>query len=135
MATVHTTYDKFQHCVALREPHGNTVAMDCPHTGKGVEFSPGNLVEAALGGCVLISMGTYALRHSLDLSGARVDVKIESTDTPRMRFKSIGVAVTMPPGLEKKNRVALERAADSCPIKHSFAIDIPVEVQFRWREQ
>jgi uncharacterized OsmC-like protein len=53
------THDGPQHCTAQRLPDGNTVAMDCPYTGKGPEFSPTNMVEAALAGCMLISMGAW----------------------------------------------------------------------------
>ena len=69
--------------------------MDCPYTGKGEEFSPTNLVEAALGGCMLIAMGTIAMRHELDLSGARIDVGIAATDKPVMRFSEVDIEVNM----------------------------------------
>ena len=132
MGAVHTSYDSRQHRTAVRETHGNTVAMDCPYTGKGEEFSPGQLVEAALAGCMLISMGTLAIRHDLDLVAARIDVEIESTDQPIHRFESIDVVVSMPEGIDERLHSALERAADSCPIKHSFAAEIPVRVRFDW---
>lgn len=45
-----TSHDGPQHCTAKRLPDGNTAAVDCPYTGRGEEFSPTNMVEAALGG-------------------------------------------------------------------------------------
>ena len=102
--------------------------MDCPYTGKGEEFSPTNLVEAALGGCVLIAMGTIAMRHELDLSGARIDMGISSTDKPVMRFSEVDIEVNMPAGLSERQRAMLEKAAEGCSIKHSFGSDIPVRV-------
>jgi uncharacterized OsmC-like protein len=128
-----TTFDGFQHATGVRVPQGNSVAMDCPYTGKGEELSPGNLVEAALAGCMLISMGTLALRHpELDIMGAKMDVSLNADIGGAMRYTSVDVAVTMPRVYTDKQRTMLERAADSCPIKH--ALDIPVNVSFRYPE-
>ncbi|MHC4940721.1 MAG: OsmC family protein [Planctomycetota bacterium] len=132
MADVHTLYDAAQHCVALKESRHKRVAMDCPHTGKGEEFSPTNLVEGALGGCMLLAMGTFAGRHGIDLTGARISVGITATDKPVMRYERVEVEVGMPAGLSAADRTALERAADGCPIKHSFAPDIPFTVDFKY---
>ena len=132
MTDVQITYDSLQHCTALKESRAKTVSMDCPYTGKGEEFSPTNLVEAALGGCMLIAMGTIAMRHELDLSGARIDVSIAATDKPVMRFSEVDIEVNMPAGLSERQRAMLERAADGCPIKHSFGSDIPVRVKFSY---
>jgi len=104
--------------------------MDCPYTGKGEEFSPTNMVEAALGGCMLLSMGPQAMSSNLDMSGTNIEVKISMTDKPRMRFGAINIRVTLPQGLSEKDRKRLERAAEYCPIKHSFASDIPVSVEY-----
>lgn len=130
MADVQTTYDASQRCIALKESRAKTVSMDCPYTGKGEDFSPTNLVEAALGGCMLIAMGTIAMRHEVDLSGARIDVSISSTDKPVMRFSAVDIEVEMPAGLSDGRRAMLEKAADGCPIKHSFGEDIPVRVEY-----
>jgi putative redox protein len=127
-----TEYDGFQHCTAERRPDGNTVAMDCPYTGKGGEFSPTNMVEAALGGCMLISMGTMAMRGDLDISGTQIEVRISMTDKPRMRFGAIDISVAMPQGLSERDRRRLEGAAEHCPIKHSFADDSSMSSKWFW---
>lgn len=80
MSKVRVTYDAEQHCTALKESHGKTVAMDCPHTGKGEEFSPGELVGTSLAGCMFLSLGAVAQRNKLDISGARADVELSMTD-------------------------------------------------------
>ena len=135
MKDVHTTYDSVQHCIGFKETSAKTVSMDCPYTGKGEEFSPTNLVEAAMGGCMLLAMGAIAMRHDLDLAGARIDVSISATDKPVMRFSAVDAEVIMPAGLSKKERAMLERAAEGCPIKHSFGEDIPVRVSYRYQQQ
>ena len=134
MSKVVTVYDEMQHCVSTKYPQEKTVGTDCPYTGKGEEFSPGNLVEAALAGCILLSMGPVAIRGELDLSGARVDVSISMADKPPMRFGAIDVTINMPRNFGEKDRAKLERAAEMCPIKHSFDPDIPITVRFNYPE-
>ena len=134
MGDILTTYDGLQHCVSFKKSRDKTVAMDCPYTGKGEEFSPTNLVEAALGGCMLMAMGTLAMRDGIDLTNTRIAVTITSTDKPKMRFQSIDIQITMPSGLSEADRMKLERAAEGCPIKHSFAPDIPLNVNYTYPE-
>ena len=81
---------------------------------------------------MLIAMGAVAMRHDIDLSEARIDTTITSTDKPIMRFQSIDVEVIMPGGLSNAQRMMLERAADGCPIKHSFGSDIGMSVRFNY---
>lgn len=64
-----------------------------------------SLVEAGLGGCILLSTGTLAMRHGIDLTAARVDVKIRLTEPPVMRSESIDLSVEMPCSF--RSRIAL----------------------------
>jgi putative redox protein len=106
------------------------IALDCPYTGKGEEMSPTNLVEAALGGCVLMSMGVLAMQSNLDISGASADVRIASSEKPPMRFESIDITVALPTDFDRRSRIKLETGANACPIKHSFGPDVAVTMKF-----
>lgn len=77
-------------------------------------------------------MGTLALRHQIDLSNTRIEVNISATEKPVMRFTAIDVRVAMPPGLAESDCKRLERAPEGCPIKHSFASDIPITVSYTY---
>ena len=127
MATLQVTYDGFQHCTALKQPQGKTAAMDCPYTGKGEELSPTNMVGSGLAGCMLISMGTLAIRDNIDITGTRVDVGIEGSES---RLESINLVFNMARNYTKDERVKLERAAGSCPIKSSFHPDISITIEY-----
>jgi len=127
-------HDGFQHCSAERLPDGNIVYLDCPYTGKGDEFSPTNLVEAGLAGCMLLSMGTFAIHSGLDVSGICIEVKFNSVGTANMRFDRIDIKVNMPEGLSHKDRKRLQGAAELCPIKHSFSESIPINVEWIYPE-
>jgi uncharacterized OsmC-like protein len=130
--TIRVTYDSEQHCTALKASAGKAVAMDCPYTGKGVELSPTNLVEAALGGCILMAMGALAVRNQIDIMGASVDVNIATVDEAPARFGQVDVKIRLPQQYAEKDRIRLERAADACPIKHSFREDVAVSVTFEY---
>jgi putative redox protein len=132
MPTVVTTYDGDQHCTAGVAAKGKFVEMDCPYTGKGEELSPGNLLEAALAGCMLISMGTVAARRQIDLKDTKVEVELVGTPPPKIGYNAINVVVHMPAGLTASDRSMLERASDSCPIKHSFDPNIRIDVVFKY---
>lgn len=125
-----TTYDAYQHCLAEQKSSGKQIAMCCPQTGKGKDYSPINLVESALGSCMLLSMGTVATRHGINLTDTKINVEIETNKQPQIRFKSIAIVVNMPTGIAPADRSKLEQAAESCPIKHSFAEAIPVTVRY-----
>ena len=127
-----TTHDGLQHCVSVLEPHGHRVAIDCPYTGKGEEFSPTNLVEGALAGCMLLAMGTLAMRNEIDLKGTEVEVKIDYEEGPVMRYGAIEVIFRMAQNFDQKDRMRLERAADSCPIKHSFHDGVKITVNYQY---
>ena len=129
-----TEYDFSQHCKATKTPQDLDLEMDCPYTGKGEKFSPGDLLESALAGCMLISMGTLAIRNKIDISGTTISVDIDATVDSVMRYTGITVNVTMNQNYNEKDRQRLERAADACPIKHSFRSDIPVTVKYNYPE-
>lgn len=120
MPSLTPTYDASQHCTATASSKGKSVAVDCPYTGKGEELSPGDLPEAALAGCMLTSMGAVAKRDDIDLTGTAVDVELVGTPPPKIGYQAINAAVRMRAGIEMANRLKLKRAANACPIKHSF---------------
>ena len=112
MNDIQITYDALQHCTALKKSRNKRVGIDCPYTGKGEEFSPTNLVEAGLGACMLISMGTYAMQHNIDLTGTKIDVHFTTTDKAPMRFTAVEINIKMPEGITKSVGKRLERAAE-----------------------
>jgi len=132
MSELRVTYDGNQHCTALQEKKGKTVATDCPYTSKGEDFSPTELVGAGLAGCMLMSMGTLAMRDKLDISGTCVDVEVSMTVSPVMRIGAIDLMFTMPKNFSATDRVKLEKAVGMCPIKKSLHPDIPISVHFNY---
>ena len=132
MNTLTLTYDGDQHATALREPHHNTVAIDCPITAKGDEFSPGNLLGISLAGCMLLSMGAVARRDGLDLRGTRVGIRLSETDKPFPHVESITLDFDIPKDFSLEDRKRLERAAGLCPIKASFCDETTIDTTYNY---
>ena len=126
------TYDGDQHATALREPHHNAVAINCPVTAKGDEFSPGDLLGISVAGCMLLSMGAVAKRDKLDLRDAVVDIELTETSDPYPHVDGITLAFNLPRDFGHTDRLKMERAAELCPIKHSFGKDTIVKATFHY---
>ena len=131
MGKVRVKYDEIQHCTALQLKNQKSVPVDCPYTGKGLEFSSGELVGVGVASCMLMSMGTLAMRNKIDLSDTVVDVELSLTKNFSC-IDSIALTVNMPSNFSKVERIKLERAAETCPIKHSFHPDVKIFVQYNY---
>ena len=138
MVEIVSIYEGGLHCVAQHGPSGTKLSTDAPvdNQGRGESFSPTDLVATALGTCILTTMGIVANRHAWRLDGARVRVEKHMTTTPPRRIDRLPCEVDVPgavaASLDAQARVALERAANSCPVKISLAEAIDAPIVFRW---
>ena len=55
---------------------GTKMMTDAPvdNCGKGEAFSPTDLCAAALGSCILTTMGIYAGQHNIGLEGTEMEI-------------------------------------------------------------
>ena len=121
--------------VARHLASGTTIETDAPvdNQGKGEKFSPTDLVATALGSCMLTIMGQKARDLQIDLAGAKIEVqKIMKADPRRIGGIQLGFHFPATLLLSEKNRVILERAANTCPVKYSLHPDLLVEVVYNW---
>ncbi|MFN4007034.1 MAG: OsmC family protein [Chitinophagaceae bacterium] len=114
---------------------GSTIETDAPtdNQGKGERFSPTDLVATALGSCMLTIMGIKARDMGVDLEGTQVSITKHMGTEPR-RIIGIDVAFTVNENIiaDAKQRVILERAAETCPVAKSIHPDIEVRIQWHW---
>src|ERR1700728_4836704 len=132
MVKIEIEYTGGLHCVAAHGPSGRQLETDAPvdNQGKGESFSPTDLVATALGTCMATIMGIYARNHEIDLSGMKIEVIKEMTQTPPRRIARLSTQMWMPAGLERS--AALENAALTCPVHQSLNLDIEKPVVFHW---
>lgn len=134
MSTLRVTYDGEQHATAIKEPHHNVVAIDCPYTGKGEEFSPASLLGVSLASCMLLSMGAIAQHHHLDLKGTVVDIELTGMNKRSPHVDKIALAFHIPRNFPKPDRKILERAACICPIMASFCADTAITATYKYAD-
>ena len=113
---------------------GATIVTDAPvdNHGKGEAFSPTDLCSTSLAACAMTIMGIFAEAHGLDVTGTTIEVTKVMTDNPR-RIGEIQVIYNMPDkGYSEKDKKSLERAAHTCPVRHSLDKDVKQNVSFNW---
>jgi len=132
MVKIEVEYTGELHCSATHGPSARKLETDAPvdNQGKGESFSPTDLVATALGTCMATVMGIYANRHGINLSGMKLEVTKEMTQTPPRRIARLSTQFWMPAGLERNE--ALENAAVTCPVHQSLHLDIQKPVVFHW---
>ena len=135
MVEIHILYEGDLHCRVIHGPSGTLLSTDAPkdNQGKGESFSPTDLLAAALGSCIITTMGIVAKRHALDLKGAKVTVVKEMTVVGDRKIRKLEVTVTLPDSLKAEERVLLERTALTCPVHKGLSPDIEVPVYFLYQ--
>ena len=122
--------------VARHSASGTLIETDAPvdNHGKGERFSPTDLVATALGTCMLTIMGMKARDLDLDLTGTRIEIQKTMKADPR-RISGISLTFYLPSGLylSEKNKIILQRAAETCPVMYSIHPDIEVQLNFNWQ--
>ncbi len=134
MGALRLTYDGHQHVTAIKEPQYDVVAIDCPYTGKGQEFSPASLLGVSLASCMLLSMGAVAQRHDIDLRGTSVDIKLKGMEKRIPHVDTISLAFDIPKDLAAADRKLLENAACICPVMGSFCSCTQIISTYNYRE-
>lgn len=132
MGTLKLTYDGDQHVTGVKEPNHNIVAIDCPYTGKGDEFSPASLLGVSLASCMLLSMGAIAQHHDLNLRGTVVDIELTGMDKRLPHVDTITIAFNIPRDFSASDREILERAACICPIMACFCSDTRITTTYEY---
>jgi len=137
-AQIDVTYSGDLRCTARHISSAANVTTDVSTAqgGLGENFSPTDLVVAALGTCVLTTMAIVAKRHQLDLAGISACMEKDVEALPSHRIASIGMTITLPLGLRltPENRGRLENAAQRCPVKQSLRPDMDIRVEFVYPE-
>jgi uncharacterized OsmC-like protein len=121
--------------VATHLQSGTSIETDAPtdNQGKGERFSPTDLLATSLAACMATTMGIKTRDMPMDLQGMKISVRKIMKSEPR-RVGGIDVSFEWPPNFraDEKQRLILERIANTCPVMHSLHPDIEVKVAFNW---
>ncbi len=112
-------------------PSQSIIETDAPadNQGKGVRFSPTDLLVAALGSCMMTIMGIVAKRDNIKLEGASFRAEKHMIENPR-RIGKIVLEICMPAGLTDEQKKKLEKVAHTCPVHQSLHPDIVQSIKF-----
>jgi putative redox protein len=122
-----------KHCELQHGPSKSKIETDAPkdNNGRGENFSPTDLVGAALASCILTTMAIMAEKDGLSIKGAKARVTKEMQASPRQIAK-LPVTIEMPAGLSATDRKRLEAAAHTCPVHRSLNSDVQAPISFNY---
>src|SRR4051794_15681213 len=120
MVEIDVRYEGHKKC-SLTHGEGAALQTDAPRDigGDASAFSPTDLVAAGLASCILTTIGMYAERHDLDLTGMTAHVGKEMNANPR-RIGRLPVTVTLPASISQEMRPVIERIGHLCPVHASL---------------
>ena len=113
---------------------GNTIITDAPpdNNGKGMAFSPTDLVCSALSSCMMTLMGILANREGIDLNGMHWEVEKIMASNPR-KIAEVRIVFSHPnlvaTDIQKEK---LRRTALTCPVALSLHESIKQDVTFNF---
>lgn len=114
---------------------GTQIITDAPldNHGKGEAFSPTDLCVTALASCAMTIIGIYGQAHDVDVTGTQIEVVKTMSANPPRRIAKIEVVFTMPDReYTDKQKIMIERAANTCPVHLSLHPDIEQVITFKW---
>ncbi len=122
------------HCELIHEPSKSRIQTDAPvdNNGRGLSFSPTDLVGAALGSCILTTMAIVAERSSVSLKGSTFKVQKEMTTVPHRKIGQLSADFHLPKNIDEEMRKKLERVAGTCPVHRSLDHDIKILTTFHY---
>src|SRR5262249_14015608 len=86
---------------------------------------PHDLLLAALGACIAMTVQWSADRHHLPLEG--VEVRLSQSRTPNGHL--FRVAVTLVGDLSDADRARLQHAAQACPVARTLTHEVAIETR------
>lgn len=133
MATIETVYQGTLRTQAVHVQSGTSILTDAPvdNQGKGMAFSPTDLLAASLGSCMLTIMGISAREHQINIDDTKCAITKIMAANPR-RVGEIEIDLQFPEKYSEKQQKILERAALTCPVYLSLHPDIKKTVNFNW---
>jgi len=121
---------------AVHLDSGEQIHTDAPkdNEGKGETFSPTDLVATSLASCMITVMGIKAKQHGINMVGTTADVVKEMAADPR-RISAIRINIHFLNNYSDKERILLERTANTCPVRNSLSDELAVEIHFNYPDK
>jgi putative redox protein len=133
--TASVVYEGELRCIATHQQSGTVIETDAPtdNKGKGLRFSPTDLLCVALGTCAITTMGIKAQDMGVALSGVQISIQKHMLSEPR-RVGKIDVVLHFPKtlNLSEKDRLIMEKVGNGCPVARSLSPDLQANLVYEW---
>ena len=131
--TASIVYKGHFRCKCIHLQSGTVIETDAPtdNRGKGERFSPTDSLCVALATCVVTTMALKATDMQIELAGTTIAVTKHMLSDPR-RIGKIDVILTLPAGVDEKDRIILQRVGNHCPVAKSLHPELEVNIEYRW---
>jgi len=104
------------------------------HGGKGDSFSPTDLCATSVACCASGVVGVYAASHGLNVDGMEVEVSKSMASGLPQRLGKIELVFKMPDRpFSDKDKLVIERVAQTCAVHHSLHPDVEQVFRFEWQ--
>lgn len=100
--------------------------------GKAEEWSPTDLLVAALGSCIFTIMGMAAKKLGVSMEGAHMSLKKVVSATPPRKIAEIVIAIRMPSSYPPEVVEKLERCIEECPVHRSLHPEMHITHTIEW---
>lgn len=134
METAKISYQGSLRTEAVHVKSGSKILTDAPtdNHGKGEQFSPTDLVSAALASCMLTVIGIYCEKHELSMSNGHATVVKKMSIEPR-RIAEIEIALDLSGnGWDEKTQKIVQKVAETCPVARSLHPETNILVHFNF---
>jgi putative redox protein len=114
---------------------GSIITTDAPvdNKGKGENFSPTDMVAAALGSCIFTIMGIAAREHSFSIDGGTCTITKVMTESPR-KIGEIRIEIDLTGySYTDKQKKILDYCVKNCPVALSLNESVFQNVTLKFR--
>jgi len=134
MATSKITYTGGLRTTSVHERSGEEIVTDAPvdNKGKGEAFSPTDLLATSLGNCMLTTIAIVSEGHNFTIDGATCEITKIMEQNPRRVAEIVAVLQFPPNGYTDKEKLIIEKAANTCPVIYSLHPDLKKTVSFNY---
>lgn len=118
----------------IHEKSGTTILTDAPidNKGKGLAFSPTDLVATAYASCILTIMGIYCQEHDIPFQHAEAEVQKIMGSDPR-RIQKLIIAIDLRGNSwDELTSTKVIRAGKACPVARTLENNVEVVFDFRF---
>lgn len=108
---------------------GHEIVVDLPPAKGGTDegMTPPELLVASFGACIGVYVTGYLNQVGLNAEGTTIEVNYETAEDP-LRIAQLHAKVTIPGGIPRERRAAVQRVAEKCLIHQTLCFTPAVTI-------